>query len=412
MKKKLFVFVVTCLFINLFAVQIDIAVESIEDQIQLLNSEIEDFEGKNPDIDVEIYSIPSYPGSTYKFYGTFVVTNAKNPTILSLDMDWINEFSPFLTSLNHDTEYFDIDNLIPQTLEMVTINGEVKAIPYYVETGVLYYRKDLLEKYGYEVPKTWNELIAIAKDISKKEGIEGFVWPGTRYEELTTFFLEILYSHGGKMFDGDNFVIEQPVNKEKALETLKLLNSFISEEITPKGVTTYREEECRNIFQNGDAVFMRNLSYAWNLLNSEDSPVNGKVGIAPLPISDVTSQQKFVLEGKVLAINPNASDEEVEAAKKFIKYLTSKENQTQRLIQLNFLPTSIEVFNEPTILEADPNLVNFRTSLENLALKPKLPIYTEISFPIQNNVYDSLTGRITAEKALNNIIAEINFLLL
>ncbi|KUK14836.1 MAG: Extracellular solute-binding protein family 1 [Petrotoga mobilis] len=411
MKKKLFVFIVTSLFINLFAVQITIAVESIEDQIQLLNSQIENFEKQNPDIDIEIYLIPSYPGSTYKFYGTFVVTNAKEPTILSLDMEWINEFSPFLVSLNQDAEYFDVNNLVPQTVEMVTINGEIKAIPYYVETGVLYYRKDLLEKYGYEVPKTWDELITIAKDISQKEGIEGFVWPGARYEELTTFFLEILYSNGGKIFEGDNFVLEQQENKEKALESLKILNNIISEEISPKGITTYREEECRNIFQSGEAVFMRNLSYAWHLLNSEGSAVNGKVGIAPIPKTDFSNQHVFVLEGKGLAINPNASDEEREAAKKFIKYLTSKENQIQRLTQLNFLPTDLEVFNEPTISEVDPNLLNFRSSLENLVLKPKSPIYTEISFPIQNNVYDVLTGRINVERALNNIISEIKFLL-
>ncbi|PNR95014.1 ABC transporter substrate-binding protein [Petrotoga olearia] len=411
MKKKLFVFIVTSLFINLFAVQITIAVESIEDQIQLLNSQIENFEKQNPDIDVEIYLIPSYPGSTYKFYGTFVVTNAKEPTILSLDMEWINEFSPFLVSLNQDAEYFDVNNLVPQTIEMVTINSEIKAIPYYVETGVLYYRKDLLEKYGYEVPKTWDELITIAKDISQKEGIEGLVWPGARYEELTTFFLEILYSNGGKIFEGDNFVLEQQENKEKALESLKILNNIISEEISPKGITTYREEECRNIFQSGEAVFMRNLSYAWHLLNSEGSAVNGKVGIAPIPKTEFTNQHVFVLEGKALAINPNASDEEREAAKKFIKYLISKENQIQRLTQLNFLPTDLEVFNEPTISEVDPNLLNFKYSLENLVLKPKSPIYTEISFPIQNNVYDVLTGRINVERALNNIISEIKFLL-
>ncbi len=411
MKKKLFVFIVTSLFINLFAVQINIAVESIEDQIQLLNSQIENFEKQNPDIDVEIYSIPSYPGSTYKFYGTFVVTNAKEPTILSLDMEWINEFSPFLVSLNQDPEFFSVNNLIPQTLEMVTINGEIKAIPYYVETGVLYYRKDLLEKYGYEVPRTWDELIAIANDISQKEGIEGFIWPGARYEELTTFFFEILYSYGGKIFEGNEFVLEQTGNKEKALQSLNLLNNIISEEISPKGVTTYREEECRNIFQNGDAVFMRNLSYAWHLLNSEGSAVNGKVGVAPIPKTEFTNQHVFVLEGKALAINPNASDEEKEAAKKFIKYLVSQENQLQRLIQLNFLPTNLEVFNEPTISEVDPNLLNFRSSLENLVLKPKSPIYTEISFPIQNNVYDVLTGRISVERALNNIISEVEFLL-
>ncbi len=127
--------------------------------------------------------------------------------------------------------------------------------------------------------------------------------------------------------------------------------------------------------------------------------------------TEFTNQHISVLEGKALAINPNASDEEKKAAKKFIKYLTSNESQTQRLIQLNFLPTNLEVFNEPTISEVDPNLLNFRSSLENLVLKPKSPIYTEISFAIQNNVYDALTGRISVERALNNMISEIEFLL-
>ena len=61
-----------------------------------------------------------------------------------------------------------------------------------------------------------------------------------------------------------------------------LVSSVHSEKISPEGVLTFQEEEARNLFQEGKAVFMRNWPYAWNLVNAEGSPVKGKVGIMPM----------------------------------------------------------------------------------------------------------------------------------
>jgi len=412
MKKYLiFLVLITFLVTNVVAVKISIAVESIEDRTELLNRQIEEFENQNPNISVETFLIPSYPGSTYKFYGTFVVTNKKEPTIFILDFSWIEEYSPFLLTIEDGYDYFEMNKFLPPVIEAVKVNEEIKAIPYYLEPGLLYYRKDLLDKYGYKPPKSWNELYEIAQYISTMEGIYGFVWEGARYEGLTTFFLEVLYSFGGKIFEEDKFVLNSQENKNKAIEALELMKSFIDDELSPKGVTTYREEECRNIFQNGEAVFMRNLSYAWHLVNSPDSNIKGKVGFVPLPKTDYVENNVSVLEGKALAINPNATKEEIEAAKSFIKFLLNSNNQAQLFAFLNFMPVKREIFDNSLISQTDSNLLKFEPILENLELKPKSSIYTEISFVIQNNVYDALTGRVSVEKAVTDMINQIEFLI-
>ena len=411
MKKVFLLLLLACVTINLFAVKISIAYESIEEQLLMLNTKIVEFEAQNPDIEIEVFEIPSYPGSTYKFYGTFVVTKANKPTILSLDFSWVEEFSPFLVDLEKDSEYFEIEKFIPATIEMVKVGENIKAIPYFMDAGVLYYRKDLLEKYNYNVPKTWEELIKIAKDISQKENIDGFIWQGARYEELATFFFEILYSYGVDVFKENNFVLNEPENKRKAIEALTLMKSFIDSGITRKGVTTYWEEDCRLSFQNGEALFMRNSLYAWPLLNSDDSPLKGLVGIAPLPISKYINDQFLVLDGKVLSINPNATPEEIAAAKKFINFLTSEDSQIQLFSDLNFLPVRLDIYENSQISGNNIDLKDFKHLTENLKLKPKSAIYSEISFVIQNNVYDCITGRLTPEKAIDNIVSEINFLI-
>lgn len=412
MKKYLiFLVLITFLVTNVVAVKISIAVESIEDRTELLNRQIEEFENQNPNVSVETFLIPSYPGSTYKFYGTFVVTNKKEPTIFTLDFSWIEEFSPFLLTIEDGYDYFEMNKFLPPVIEAVKVNEEIKAIPYHLEPGLLYYRKDLLDKYGYRPPKSWNELYEMAQYISVREGIYGFAWEGARYEGLTTFFLEVLYSFGGQIFEEDKFVLTSQENKNKAIEALELMKSFIDDELSPKGVTTYREEECRNIFQNGEAVFMRNLSYVWHLVNSPDSNIKGKVGFVPLPKTNYVENNVSVLEGKALAINPNATKEEIEAAKSFIKFLLNSNNQAQLFAFLNFMPVKREIFDNSLISQTDPTLLEFELILENLELKPKSPIYTEISFVIQNNVYDALAGRVSVEKAVTDMINQIEFLI-
>mgnify|MGYP002682385620 FL=1 len=110
----------------------------------------------------------------------------KNPTVYLGDVIWPAEFgaagwaldlSPYMTK-------DELAKFIPGTIKSCTYNGKLYAIPAFTDGGLLYYRKDLLDKYGYKPPTTWDELIKIAQDVSKKENIHGFVFQANQYLSL------------------------------------------------------------------------------------------------------------------------------------------------------------------------------------------------------------------------------------
>ena len=90
----------------------------------------------------------------------------------------------------------------------------------------------------------------------------GFVWQGKQYEGLVTFFLEVLWGHGGEWIDPQTRTVH--LDEPEASVALTFMVDLIGNE-SPPGVTTYTEEETRNLFQSGRAVFLRNWLYVWRL---------------------------------------------------------------------------------------------------------------------------------------------------
>ena len=95
-----------------------------------------------------------------------------------------------------------------------------------------------------------------------KPDFQGFVFQGKASESVTCNAIEWVYSYGGgTIVEPDKKVTINNPNAIKALETAK---SWVGT-ISPLGVTTYGEEEARNIWQAGNAAFMRNWPYAYSL---------------------------------------------------------------------------------------------------------------------------------------------------
>ena len=163
----------------------------------------------------------------------------------------------------------EIKQFFPRIIENNTVGGRLVSIPWFTDAGILYYRTDLLEKYGYKAPpKTWEELTEMAKKIQDGErtagkgDFQGFVFQGKASESVTCNAIEWIYSFGGgTIVEPDKKVTINNPNAIKALETAKGWVGTIS----PKGVTTYGEEEARNVWQAGNAAFMRNWPYAYAL---------------------------------------------------------------------------------------------------------------------------------------------------
>ncbi|ABX30776.1 extracellular solute-binding protein family 1 [Petrotoga mobilis SJ95] len=404
MKKVVVLFAILTMVLSAFSITITMTAGAVGRELEVLNEQVEMFMKENPDITVNVLPMPNSSTDRHDLYVTYLASGTPDPDVLMLDVIWPAEFSPFLVDLTDDYDYFGLDGFFPGTVASNTVDGSLVAVPWFTDAGILYYRKDLLEKYGYDVPETWDELYTIAKDISQKEGIEGFVWQGARYEGLTCDVMEFVHSFGGEIMKDGEVVVDDPEYYDNNVAAITFMDKLIEDGVSPRGVTTYMEEEARRIFQNGDAVFMRNWPYAWSLVNAPESPVAGKVGITVLPKGpEPDGRNSATLGGWNLGINANSSAAEVEASKKLIKFLLSKEQQVYKAVYSGQTPTMIEAYNDPRTIEANPFYADLLDVFLNAEPRPISPIYAEISYEIQVAVHEVLTQQAEPEDALNNL---------
>ena len=226
---------------------------------EVLRAELDRFEAATGH-KVTIVSMPESTTDQFGQYKLWLSAGAGDIDVFRLDVIWAPQLAEHFIDLKEpaaDT----LDQYIPSTLAGQTVDGKLVALPMFIGAPALYYRKDLLEKYGEKVPSTWAELKATAQKIQDGEraagnnDMQGFVFQGAAYEGLTCNAMEWVASYGGGNFVQPDGSIE--INNPQAAEALKMAASWIGT-ISPKGVLNYKEEDARGVFQSGNAVFMRN----------------------------------------------------------------------------------------------------------------------------------------------------------
>lgn len=400
---------ISILVFSSFAVTLVMTAGAVGREYVVLQQQIKVFEAQNPGIKVVLMPMPNSSTDRYNLYVTYLSAGMPQPDILMLDVIWPPAFANFLVNLNPYFSKSELKDFFQGAVKADTYNGKLVAAPWFIDAGLLYYRKDLLKKYGFEPPKTWAELIHEAQVISQKEGIKGFVWQGASYEGLTCDFMEYVHSYGGAILNEKGQVVSDSPMVKKALQTM--VDMIYKYKISPVGVTTYMEEETRHIFQNGDAVFMRNWPYAWPLLNGKGSKVAGKVGVEPLPEGTgfPNVRHSATLGGWQLGINKNS--EHVKDAVKLIKFLLSPEQEAYKAIHSGQNPSRLSVYNNPAVIKANPFYKSLWSVFQNAEPRPKSPIYPQISRIIFTNVNAALTKQLTVDQAVAKITSQLKSLL-
>lgn len=291
-------------------------------------------------------------------------------------------------------------------VENNTVDERLVALPWFTNGAILYYRTDLLAKYGFaDPPETWDELETMAQMIQEGERAEnpdftGFVWQGNAYEGLTCDALEwIASNNGGTIISPDGTIT---VNNDNAIEIVEKAAGWVGT-ISPVAVTGFAEEDSRRAFQSGNAAFMRNWPYAYVLGNEEGSDVAGKFEVAPLPTGDGGSPASC-LGGSSLAVSKYSQN--LEVAVDVALFLGSYEEQKIRAIEGSLNPTIPELYEDEDVLAAVPFFGSLYDVFVNGVPRPSTavaPRYAEVSRAFYTTVHDVLTGKKDAETALGEL---------
>jgi trehalose/maltose transport system substrate-binding protein len=380
-------------------------------QTDKVKAAVDRWNQENPGIQVEFVYGPASATDRYGLYLQTFQAQSTDIDVLEIDVIWPGDLAEHLVDLNQYGAADLTGDYFPAIVENNTVNGALVGIPWYTDGGLLYYRTDLLEKYGFDAPPaTWDELEEMATAIQEGERAEGnqdfwgFVWQGRAYEGLTCDALEWIYSSGGGTIVSPDGMIT--IDNPAAAAALDRAFGWIGQ-ISPPGVTGFQEEESRAVWQGGNAAFMRNWPYAYNLGQADDSAIKGLFDVAALPGAEA-GQSAATLGGWQLAVSKYS--EHPEEAAQFVLWMTAQEQQKYFALEASFLPTMPALYEDADIAAVVPFMPNLLPVFTNAVARPSTitaPNYNEASTIFFSNVADVLTGEQSGEDAVINISLDL-----
>lgn len=394
-------------------ITITLAAGAVGQELELSIAAAEEFQ-KLTGANVEVLETPDLATDRLGLYLQFLGARSADIDVYQVDVIWPGIMLEHAVDLGQYVPQGEIDAHFPAIIENNTVDGSLVALPWFTDAGLLYYRTDLLEKYGYNgPPETWAQLEEMAETVQAGERADGnssfwgFVWQGNRYEGLTCDALEWQYSFGGgSIVEPDGQIT---VNNPQTVKALEMAKGWVGN-ISPPGVTTYSEEEARAVFQTGNALFMRNWPYAYALGQGEDSAIRNKFDVLPLPSGG--HGHAATLGGWQLMVSKYSRNQE--AAAYLVRYLAGFEQQKHRAIVGSYNPTIMGLYEDAEVLEAVPFFGSLYDVFISAVARPSTvsgELYNEVSTAYFTAVHQVLTGQRDAQSALSNLETQLSRIL-
>jgi multiple sugar transport system substrate-binding protein len=350
------------------------------------------FEALHPGVRVTSESLPWTTDEQHQYYAVNMEGGTPAFDVLMLDVIWVPEFARagWLLDLTDFVPRAELAAFFPSAVEAAMFRGRLWALPWIMNVGLLYYRTDLLDKYGLRPPETSQELVDATRRIRAGERdprLDGFLWQGKQYEGLVVNALEALWANGTQLLGDDGQLFPDAARAEEALAYLRML---ITTGVSPPWVTAADEEMTRRAFGDGRAVFLRNWPYVMDLLDRPESPVRGRVGIAPLPRHAHGARGAGSTGGAHLGVHRQTRHPALAAA--LVRFLTSEGAQRIMAGGVALNPTHMALYHDPALLAGHPNL----PAISRLTLagrpRPVTPYYLMLSSTLQPELSAVLVG--------------------
>jgi trehalose/maltose transport system substrate-binding protein len=379
-----------------------------------LNEQLAQFT-RQTGIRVEFLPAPEAAAEQLANWRKLLEDGAKGPDVYGIDVIWPWILADNLIDLRAYIPEQEINAYFPELIANNTVNGKLVALPVNLNEGVLFYRMDLLRKYGYRAPpKTWDELEVMAKRIQSGERASGnkdfwgFVWEGAPSEALTCNALEWQVSEGGGTILDENGNVT--VNNPQSIRAWERAARWVGS-ISPPGVVAYKEWDAGNMWQAGKAAFLRSWASEDIADRAPGCPIRDRFGIAPLPSG--AAGMAATLGGSGFGVSAHSLHPH-EAAM-LVRFLCSRNLQVTRFREASEAPTISELYEDPEVLANNPHwqrvLEVFR---KGIALRPSRAagkMYPDVSRAYWEAVHAVLTRKKSATQAANELQDELERML-
>jgi trehalose/maltose transport system substrate-binding protein len=302
---------------------------------------------------IRVKAIPRPDGSLNQLalWRELLEKGSAGPDVLGIDVIWSGVLSQYLMDLK---PYFsaDLSSQSPDILASYTVGDKVLAIPHHAYIGVLLYRTDLLQRYGYrEPPRTWTELETMASRIQAGErgrgekDFWGFVWQGAAGEGLTCAGLEWQMSEGGGRIIEDDRTVS--VNNPQAILSWQRARRWVGS-ISPPSVVSYAKWDADNAWSSGKTAFLRGWASDHSLITGLTPPPAGTTRYGVTSVPGGSAGRANTLGGNGLAVS-RASTHTREAIE-LIRFLRRRDMERARDSAQAAPPARLELRELPAVL--------------------------------------------------------------
>jgi multiple sugar transport system substrate-binding protein len=316
------------------------------------------------------------------------IAGHQTPDVSQMGTDMMGQFGSIPGALEPVPGNFQPSTFFESAWNTNIVNGTVLGVPWYVETRLLYYRKDTAEKAGItNPPATWDELAADAKALQSKGDAKWGIGLGTKnYQEYFPF----LWSNGGQVIDDQG---KFQLNSPQAVEALTFYDSFFKDGTSAKSVP--EGFDITPAFVSGTHPMF--FSGPWHIGLIRDAKGADKMAIGPMPKK--VSGTSF-LGGGNLVVYKDSKNKDL--AWKFVQYMTDPATQVEWYKEVTDLPAVTAAWDDPT-LKDDPNVALFGEQLKDTKAPPAIPTWSEISAAINSTLEKMTTGSLDPKAAADQM---------
>jgi multiple sugar transport system substrate-binding protein len=363
-------------------------------------------------INVQYVQLPPVATDQFSKFVTAFQSGVSTPDVVHIDVTWPAQFATpgWLAPLDQYVSSSYLNQFWPSAASVGKVNGHIYGIQRYMDIGMLYYRTDLVQKYGGGTPpQTRDEMQAMAMKILDGEagsGVKyGYLMDGKKIEAIVDEWLEFIWGAGGN--------IGQPgslnVSGSTQVAALQYMHDLIyTLKLSPPGTDTYANNDILALFENGLSPFMRNWTFAFALANNPSkSKVAGKVGVTTT-LATPGNTGHGCTGGWVLAINANSQYKD--EAWKFIEYMLSKDTQASLSINAGLISSRPDVVNDSAVQAKVPYFKQLATILNSGNNRPQLVHYNQFTTPLQAAINGVLSNQGSPSSALSNVQSQVGAL--
>jgi trehalose/maltose transport system substrate-binding protein len=392
---------------------IDRAWSSREYQLRL-TEELAQFT-RQTGIRVEFLPAPETAAEQLATWRKLLEGGAKVPDVYGIDVIWPGILADNLLDLRAYIPEQEIQEHFPELIANNTVDGRLVALPANLNEGMLFYRVDLLRKYGYRAPpKRWEELEVMARRIQSGERASGnkdfwgFVWQGAPSEALTSNALEWQVSEGGGTILDENDKIT--VNNPQSMRAWERAARWVGS-ISPPGVVAYKEWDAGNMWQAGKAAFIRTWASEYIADRAPSCLIRDRFDMAPLPSG--AAGMAATLGGSGFGVSRHSLHPR--EAVMLVRFLCSRDEQVKRCRNTADAPSISQLYDEPEILASNPEFARIlEVFREGVVLRPSREagkMYPDVSHAYWEAVSAVLTRKKSATQSAGELQDELERML-